>query len=370
MMGSVKALRAFAISVIAAFFVGCCNKPSALVGQWVYGSGDNSIENMELYKDGTGLLDGKTVQWKVENKHFVILSSLYGFSCDYEISGYELVLYGYRNRTTFVKREKVWEFEAKQTVIAEAERLRQAAEKVKEYTEQAKQNKRQIEQILEQYFVSVEGGTFTMGCTSEQDGYCEDNEKPAHSVTVSDFFIGKYEVTQKLWRAVMGNNPSDFRGDDLPVESVSWDDVQIFISVLNSLTGKNYRLPTEAEWEYAARGGNKSHGYIYSGGNKLGEVGWYGNNSGRKTRPVGQKKPNELGIYDMSGNVYEWCSDRYGSYPKVAVTNPTGPGTGDDRVLRGGGWYYYAQYCRVAYRDIYYPSGNTGNLGFRVAFSE
>jgi formylglycine-generating enzyme required for sulfatase activity len=206
-----------------------------------------------------------------------------------------------------------------------------------------------------------------MGCTAEQGKDCCDDEKPSHSVTVGEFSIGKYEVTQKLWEAVMGNNPSHFKGDDLPVESVSWNDVQKFMSTLNSITDKKYRLPTEAEWEFAARGGNKSQGYKYSGSNTIGDVAWYSGNSGSKTQPVGQKKPNELGIYDMSGNVWEWCGDWDGNYSASGVVNPTGPSTGDFRIFRGGDWYLSAQYCRVAFRYYSYQSDNIG-IGFRVVF--
>ena len=157
--------------------------------------------------------------------------------------------------------------------------------------------------------VFVQGGSFQMGSNNGQS-----DEKPVHSVTVSDFYIVKYEVTQKEWRDIMGSNPSKWKGDNLPVEKVSWDDVQTFIKKLNAKTGLNYRLPTEAEWEYAARGGNKSNGYKYSGSNDIGSVAWYASNSGSKTHSVGQKKPNELGIYDMTGNVWEWCNDWYGDY--------------------------------------------------------
>ena len=155
--------------------------------------------------------------------------------------------------------------------------------------------------------VRVEGGTFHMGATSEQKDEAWDREKPVHSVTLSSYYIGKTEVTQALWQAVMGSNPSNFKGSNLPVECVCWNDCQEFIQKLNSLTGRNFRLPTEAEWEFACRGGNNSRGYKYSGSNNLGSVAWYDDNSGGQTHPVATKAPNELGIYDMSGNVWEWC---------------------------------------------------------------
>ena len=217
--------------------------------------------------------------------------------------------------------------------------------------------------------VYVAGGTFTMGATSEQGDDAYDSEKPTHSVTLSDYYIGKYEVTQAQWRAVMGSNPSNFTGDNNPVEYVSWNDIQDFISKLNEQTGKNFRLPTEAEWEYAARGGNKSNGYKYSGSNTIGDVAWYDDNSGSKTHAVGTKQPNELGIYDMSGNVYEWCSDWYGGYSSDSQTNPTGPSSGSYRVLRGGSWNRSAGCCRVSNRNGSSPDNRYNYGGFRLACS-
>ena len=214
--------------------------------------------------------------------------------------------------------------------------------------------------------VFVEGGTFTMGATSEQGSEADSDESPAHQVTVSDFYIGKYEVTQELWTAVMGSNPSHFSGTNLPVESVSWNNCQTFITKLNELTGKTFRLPTEAEWEYAARGGNKSGSYKYSGSNTIGEVAWYTSNSSSKTHEVGTKTPNELGVYDMSGNVWEWCSDWYGSYSSSAQTDPTGSTTGSFRVLRGGSWFGYACFCRVSFRRSGTPWYSSYNGGFRL----
>lgn len=216
--------------------------------------------------------------------------------------------------------------------------------------------------------VFVRGGTFTMGCTSEQGSDCLEDEKPAHQVAVSDFYIGKYEVTQKQWREVMGTNPSSFKDcDECPVEQVSWADVQEFIIKLRAKTGKQYRLPTEAEWEYAARGGSMSWGYKYSGSNMMGEVGWYLGNAGGKTHPVGQKQANELGLYDMSGNVWEWCEDWYGEYSRSAQRNPRGPSGASDRVNRGGSWNDDARSCRTSIRDNYAPSLRGRNLGFRLA---
>jgi uncharacterized repeat protein (TIGR02543 family) len=227
--------------------------------------------------------------------------------------------------------------------------------------------------------VSVTGGTFTMGCTQEQGNDCYDAENPAHQVTVDNFSIGKYEVTQGLWKAVMGSLPSSISnsygmGDNYPVYYVSWNDIQTFITTLNNMTGKKYRLPTEAEWEFAARGGNsgKNQNYKYSGSDNIDEVAWYSVNSGSKTHPVGEKAPNELGLYDMSGNVYEWVNDWYGSYSGSAVSNPTGPNTGSHRVGRGGSWYNDAWFCRVSFRPNR-PDGGPAYraiiLGFRLGLS-
>ena len=218
--------------------------------------------------------------------------------------------------------------------------------------------------------VRVEAGTFTMGATPEmKDPY--GNEKPTHRVTLTnDYYIGKYEVTQALWQTVMDNNPSNFPGDNLSVEQVSWDDCQEFISKLNRITGKTFRLPTEAEWEYAARGGNKSRGYQYSGSNNLSDVAWYEENSGYKTNAVGTKQANELGIYDMSGNVWEWCQDWYGKYNSSSQVNPTGANSGSKRVFRGGSWFHDARFCRSSYRGNYAPNGCGGNTGLRLVLSE
>lgn len=215
--------------------------------------------------------------------------------------------------------------------------------------------------------VVVKGGTFSMGSSSELENDAFDDEKPAHGVTVSDFFIGKFEVTQDLWQVVMDTNQSYFKGEKLPVEKVSWMDVQEFIKKLNEITGENFRLPTEAEWEYAARGGNKSRGYRFSGANMIDAVGWYTMNSGNKTHAVGKKAPNELGIYDMSGNVWEWCYDYFDDYTDGHQTNPTGPEKGRTRVVRGGGWLISSRSCRVTIRCSYNPVRSYNDTGFRLA---
>ena len=214
--------------------------------------------------------------------------------------------------------------------------------------------------------VYVEGGTFDMGATSEQGSDAYDNEYPVHSVTLSDYYIGKCEVTQELWEAVMGSNPSNSMGAQKPVESVSWNDCKNFIKKLSSLTGRTFRLPTEAEWEYAARGGNKSLHYKYSGSDNIKNVAWYSSNSGYTTHAVGTKTANELGIYDMSGNVEEWCSDWYGGYSAGAQTNPQGPSSGSNRVLRGGSCGHDARRCRVSNRFSYDPSISNNSFGLRL----
>ena len=218
--------------------------------------------------------------------------------------------------------------------------------------------------------VKVEAGTFMMGATSEmQKPY--DDEKPVHQVTLTnDYYMGKYEVTQALWQAVMGSNPSKFKSRNLPVEQVSWDDCQEFINKLNSITGRRFRLPTEAEWEYAARGGKKSKGYQYSGSSNISDVAWYTANSGSKTHPVGKKQANELGLYDMTGNVLEWCQDWYGSYVSSSQTNPTGAFSGFFRVFRGGSWYGNSGICRLSCRDSYNPDNRNFDLGLRLVLSE
>ena len=218
--------------------------------------------------------------------------------------------------------------------------------------------------------INVYGGTFTMGATSEMtEPY--GNENPTHQVTLSSYYIGETEVTQALWKAVMGYNPSESKGDNLPVERVSWNDCQEFIRKLNAATGRRFRLPTEAEWEFAARGGNQSRRTQYSGSSNIDDVAWYDDNCGNSTHPVKTKRPNELGLYDMSGNVWEWCQDWYGSYTSYSQTNPTGPNSGSYRVQRGGGFNYIAPGCRSSYRGGQAPGFRRyGTIGFRLALSE
>ena len=216
--------------------------------------------------------------------------------------------------------------------------------------------------------VAVEGGTFVMGAP-DSDTEAWTDERPQHAVTLSDYYIGETEVTQALWKAVMGSNPSNSVGENLPVEQVSWNDCQTFITKLNAMTGQTFRLPTEAEWEYAARGGKKSQGCKYSGSNDIDLVAWYKENSGDKTHEVGKKTANELGIYDMSGNVWEWCQDWFDAYSSEAQTNPTGPEMGSLRVNRGGSWSNSARRCRVSNRISYSPSDCFSYLGLRLAMS-
>ena len=226
----------------------------------------------------------------------------------------------------------------------------------------------------------VQGGSFMMGSNDYSD------EKPIHEVSVSSFYISKYEITQKEWQEVMGSNPSYFKGDKLPVENISWYDAIEYCnkrSIKEGLkpcysgsganiscdwTANGYRLPTEAEWEYAARGGKKSKGYKYSGSDDIKKVAWYKSNSGSKTHPVGENQANELGIYDMSGNVWEWCWDWYSSdyYSKSPSSNPRGPSSGEKRVLRGGSWSSYDCYCRVANRFDDDPDYRYYDFGLRI----
>jgi formylglycine-generating enzyme required for sulfatase activity len=250
---------------------------------------------------------------------------------------------------------------------AEAERLLKECEE-KEAAKAGGANFMESDYGFEMVYVAA--GTFTMGCKDGRDKDCSSTEKPAHPVTLTkDFYIGKTEVTQEQWKAVMGSNLYYFEGNNLPV-AASWDDAQKFVEKLNAATGKKYRLPTEAEWEYAARGGSRSKGYLYSGSNTAGDVAWYNDNSAGKKHAVGAKRPNELGIYDMSGHVWEWCQDWYADkYSGNPQTDPEGPGTGASRVYRGGSWNNNTWFPRVAYRGSSDPGKRYSNVGFRLAIS-
>ena len=229
---------------------------------------------------------------------------------------------------------------------------------------------------LDMKMVYVEGGSFSMGATSEQQGEADSDERPVHDVQLDGFYISQFEITQAQWKAVMGTDIYNKSGgstlygvgSNYPMYYVSWHDAVAFCRELSVQTGKTYLLPTEAQWEYAARGGNKSRGNKYSGSYSVDAVAWYSDNSNGSTHPVGQLRANELGLHDMSGNVWEWCSDWYGSsyYSNGNRTNPTGPSSGEYRVLRGGGWYDNPAYCRVSNRNRNSPSSRDGNYGFRV----
>ena len=218
--------------------------------------------------------------------------------------------------------------------------------------------------------VAVEGGTFTMGATAEQGLDLMGEASPTHSVTLSDFLIGETEVTKELWYAVMEINSGSSSELKKPIVNVSWGSCQTFISKLNYLTGKRFRLPTEAEWEYAARGGNKTQGYMYAGSNNPNDVAWYKDNCSNTTHPVQQKMDNELGIYDMSGNVSEWCLDWYGTYSSSAQTNPIGLTSGTFRVRRGGSILSVKGGCRVSNRLNATPTDSDSDAGFRLAIGE
>ncbi len=212
-----------------------------------------------------------------------------------------------------------------------------------------------------------------MGATPEQQSEAYDTEAPMHYVTISSFFISKYEVTQEEWNAVMDDYPSNYYGEDkdrFPVEMISWVDCHTFIDRLNALTGMRFRLPTEAEWEFAARGGNYSNGAKFAGGNNAQEVTWNEVNSERRPHIVGTKAPNELGLYDMNGNVWEWCEDWYSNsyYAKSnGLTDPQGPTTGEYRIIRGGSWFDAVRLCRVSSRYMNIDTNRDPGLGLRLA---
>jgi len=222
---------------------------------------------------------------------------------------------------------------------------------------------------IDDKMVKIEGASFTMGCNEVKDSGCYYWEKPAHKVLISTFYMAKYPVTQKEWTAVVGDKPW-FSKDcgDCPVENVSWYDAQVFINKLNQLTGRYYRLPTEAEWEYAARGGNRSRDYKYAGSNKLSDVAWFEANSNKQTHPVGQKLPNELGLYDMCGNVWQWCNDWFDDkyYSHSPEDNPQGGIKDAYRACRGGSWWSEEKDSRLSNRDRYPPDARDDDVGFRL----
>lgn len=215
--------------------------------------------------------------------------------------------------------------------------------------------------------IHVKGGTFSMGATEEHVLNVQDKERPVHTVTLDDYYIGQTEVTQDLWEAVMEYNPSEYVGDKLPVEKVTWDECHQFTNKLKELTGLPFRLPTEAEWEYAARGGQRSKGFQFSGDSILNNVGWYNKNASKVTQYVGGKQMNELGIYDMSGNVWEFVEDWFGEYSEEPQTNPHGPETGTDHILRGGSTFTFDWVCRVSVRRDLLPDYKFKDIGLRLA---
>lgn len=225
---------------------------------------------------------------------------------------------------------------------------------------------------LDMKMIFVEGGAFSMGATAEQEDDANDcdspNEYPVRAITLDSFYIAECEVTQSQWRKVMGSNPSCSEGEDLPVENVSWNDAKEFCEKLSELTGRKYMLPTEAQWEYAARGGKKSKGFKYSGSNDSDDVAWHFYNSDNSIHSVKTKLPNELGLYDMSGNALEWCQDRYrNKYDESDTINPAGPSSGSSRVRRGGSWFADVRDCRVSSRGGEAADYRDSGSGFRVA---
>jgi len=227
----------------------------------------------------------------------------------------------------------------------------------------------EVAKAIEAKMVKVDGGTFTMGCFNPQDTECYFWERPRHTVTINTFYVSKFDVTQREWKALMGTTPAGKYCADCPVVNITWFEAEQFIDKLNQISGKNYRLPTEAEWEYTAKGGNKGHGYKYAGSDDANKVAWYDSIISREVHPVGQKAPNELGIFDMSGDVWQWCSDWFNEkyYSNSPSNNPTGPSTATkDRSLRGGSWWGPRRDCRVANRDKYPPDSKDDDVGFRV----
>ena len=283
----------------------------------------------------------------------------------------------YQTRFTMPNAEKIFDIQLMPIALERGKKEQELEEK-----------KQQLEDFIASLqMVEVEGGTFWMGAHSNKiktgflksepdtsipnyDSSAEPDEMPVHQVEVDPFYIGKFPVTIKIWQTVMGSNPSRYTNTDVPIVSVSWNDCQEFIGKLNALTGKHFRLPTEAEWEYAARGGNQSQGYKYAGSDIADYVAWYEGNSSNERHIVGMKYSNELGLYDMSGNVFEWCQDWYGPYIKEDIqVNPTGPVRGTYRVIRGGCWYYSRWASRVSSRKTMFPNNKSDNCGLRLAMS-
>ncbi len=278
----------------------------------------------------------------------------------------ELIAYENHEFVTMAEKKRRCEEKDIKKRLEETKRILHEKTETKLHEESEKKLHEELKRLAGE-FVFVKGGCYQMGCGSGTSD-CNYYEKPAHEVCLDDFYIGKYEVTQGQWQEIMGNNPSKFSncGDNCPVERVSWNDVREFIGKLNSHSeGNKYRLPTEAEWEYAARSGGKNE--KFSGSDNIDSVAWYDGNSGNKTHPVGTKSPNGLGIYDMSGNLWEWVNDWYGAYSSSPQNNPSGPASGMFRVRRGGSWYQVAGFSRTSARDWLLPERSSCNVGFRLA---
>lgn len=273
-----------------------------------------------------------------------------------------------QKRETAAKKKREQEAAARRQREEDARKKREAEEAARRQREAEERERQRVLRELESNMVYVEGGTFMMGATKEQETDVIFGDEEPHQVTLSSFHICKYEVTQELWQVIMGSNPSMLKGSKLPVERVSWEDCQRFITKLNQLTGKKYRLPTEAEWEYAARGGKRSNFYRYAGGNNIDDVAWYKDNSNDHTHEVGTKRANELGLYDMSGNVWEWVQDWKANYSTSSQTNPLGPSSGSGRVRRGGCFCFSKDLCRIARRDSFGPMHVDAAIGLRLVF--
>lgn len=275
-----------------------------------------------------------------------------------------------------IERKEAEKAQAKRAEDEKARLERETADKLaaeKESQKRSLQEKIAADKLVAVYntkMVFVDGGSFTMGCTREQEENCFSSERPEHVVNLHPFYLSKYDVTQQQWESLMGTNPSSHQDcPTCPVENVSWNMAMNFIAKLNQLSGKSYRLPTEAEWEYAARGGNKSKKFKFAGSNSIDSVGWYDGNSQHVPQPVGLKMPNELDLYDMTGNVWQWCSDWYSDdyYLHSPAENPLGPSSGEGKVARGGSWLIEAKFCHISFRSKLDPDGTLNYFGFRLA---
>jgi hypothetical protein len=346
-----------------ALLVGCFggDGKSALVGRWYLADGPskNNPEKMELLKDGSGIIDGMGMTWKTEKGRFYLTYQTgQALAYNYKMSGSILTLTTDKDEILGYTNSEDGKLYGKWEVYYSNGKLRETGNYDKDGKKDGEWKYYSVSGQLEK--VNDYKTISQIECVLVKAG----NFKTLDGTTVTlteDFYIGKYPVTQAQYQAVMGNNPSRFSGDDKPVETVTWQDAVYFCKKVGGF------LPTEAQWEFAARGGNNSKSYIYSGSNNLYEVGWYDDNS-RQTQFVGQKNPNELGIYDMSGNVWEWTADwNQSSYPSSG-TNPTGASSGSLRVVRGGSWLFYVDFCRVSNRNGYGPDNSRGDQGFRVAF--